>query len=907
MLNWRIVCFILCISFVWGKKQPVVENTPNCGPSQKRLADGTCGLLTDDDVLRGIHFLANPPRTQCKNITIAQDLGVCEDKLPKPPKQCVVWSLITSYWCVHIGSLNFEKYWASRGCSVTVYHFIPFIKGNGCNIPDGTWNEHPNSRFVRLDLWAAKCYACFHKLMEGFLEQENGHVDVLKIQAREGVYEDFDNIPLSEMADWFHRIPHVAQAFDQIVFSTPMNTNTLIDALGREAEHGWNMYATTQFLSAFQAFYVSPTIGSKKLQPLQYDHLLHQANTSTEYSYYQTSYLRILDSTVKQQNIDQIAKWKPHPPPRALLGKVPAYCKVPSEEEDTMMQDWIAEELLARCHPTRLAVNCVRTRRYAPIIPCQEELMNTLAEDYAVSKGWCNFNHPSANIPYLTKVDAGAATAFQKPSFSKEDGKIRLAFFFTVYADATFVKRLFHHLYSPNHYYLFHIDPTGSSVEFEEELRTLSKEYSNVFFAKDVPIVYGASTATILLTKAMAWFYHFTKGWDYFIPLTGSDYPMIPLARMEQIFLFQQPPMPFIMGWTPGTSTHIFRLTKTHPIFAHHPEIVKSIKAVSDERGNILGSVPMEYRSNNFGPPLFCNGRSSFYHLDNRFNKSYNNPRMHDTQWLFPRDIYSKKGKAIAEEVPDKATSSFDGIWRVWKKSDPATTGAYDVKSIAYIIMSEEGKKYYHFFKHMLLGSEEHYQVSLLYNWPRTRLFIQTLSAQIVWNTWKLGLWEPSGGFLTHTHFLTMNEWDILYGFAMRGMMFARKFNTKKTPQLLDEIDRRILHNKTTEAGLYWPGFFEVDTESFSRVWVKAHRVNSSRPDSIHRASAEKIIDTYRKLILERPADHMITSGQGYAPIPSAGVGRSITRSTGVVAAGTENLVMGYTGKRNRNRGAKED
>ena len=65
--------------------------------------------------------------------------------------------------------------------------------------------------------------------------------------------------------------------------------------------------------------------------------------------------------------------------------------------------------------------------------------------------------------------------------------------------------------------------------------------------------------------------------------------------------------------------------------------------------------------------------------------------------------------------------------------------GAYDRESVEYIVNSEEGKKYWHFFKHMLLGSEEHYYVSLLYNWPRTKAFIQSLSAQSVWNTWKLG------------------------------------------------------------------------------------------------------------------------------------------------------------------------
>jgi len=132
--------------------------------------------------------------------------------------------------------------------------------------------------------------------------------------------------------------------------------------------------------------------------------------------------------------------------------------------------------------------------------------------------------------------------------------KVRLAFFFTVYSDAAFVLRLFSKLYSPTHYYLFHIDNSvgGVSSEFLQTMRQLTANHSNVHLCKDVPIVYGASTATILLTKAMHWFDKHATGWDYFVPLTGSDYPLVPLRRIEEIFAFQQPPMPFVMAWTPG-------------------------------------------------------------------------------------------------------------------------------------------------------------------------------------------------------------------------------------------------------------------------------------------------------------------------------------------------------------------
>jgi hypothetical protein len=114
---------------------------------------------------------------------------------------------------------------------------------------------------------------------------------------------------------------------------------------------------------------------------------------------------------------------------------------------------------------------------------------------------------------------------------------------------------------------------------------------------------------------------------------------------------------------------------------------------------------------------------------------------------------------------------------------------------------------------------------------------VQTLSAQAVWNTWELGLWEQSGGFLTHTHFLTLNEWQHMVGFSKRGMIFARKFNTHKTPELLDKIDAYIHNNASTDAGSMWPGFFEVDTWSPGKKWVAEYRFNQTRAANERRAA----------------------------------------------------------------------
>ena len=101
---------------------------------------------------------------------------------------------------------------------------------------------------------------------------------------------------------------------------------------------------------------------------------------------------------------------------------------------------------------------------------------------------------------------------------------------------------------------------------------------------------------------------------------------MVPLALQTLTSRLTNP-----SAWTPGTSTHIFRLEKTHPMFEDDELLRLSISTVTLERGKLLGAVPMEFRSNNFGPPLFCNNQKTFYHLDNRQNKS---GRVHDTMWL---------------------------------------------------------------------------------------------------------------------------------------------------------------------------------------------------------------------------------------------------------------------------------
>eukprot|EP01040_Poterioochromonas_malhamensis_P005249 gene5249-5629_t len=802
-----------------------VPTSQFCSYSEKLAENGSCISLNNLDVLKALHFLANPLPLPCNKLLTTHGTTVCEDNLPT---SCRVWSVIASDGCSGLGTLDFERFYASeKRCSVVILHF----QNSNESCLNTTFQEtYPRIELKRYDVWDELPPPNILMLQRPSIlsgRNENAYANL--------PYVMLSDIYLNSSASRF------VHSIDQIIFTVSYTSKTLTDGAERESENAWNIWATRELLHHYGAVSRREEAGPYKLRPLQFDHLLNQAKVSTQTSYYYITYMKIIDKSNQNLNEQRLNTWKPNL--KSLKGKPPTYCMVPSLKDDYSMQQWIESELKARCHPYALRKACNRARYYDGFVPCRQELMNYLAEDYAITKGWCDFHHKNARIQPLKVGNSRKNKDFTSFKAKRKGSSIRIAFLFTVYHDYPLIERLFNHLYKPYHYYLFHIDPSNNEIaDFLPKIRQLIHRYQeNVFLSTEIPVVYGASTASLILSKGMAWFLKNIKDWDYLISLTGSDYPLMPLTRLEKILSCQSPPMPFLMAWTPGTSTHLFRLQKTHPIFEQNTYLDQSIKAVIPERGNPLGIVPMVSRSSNFGPPLFCNKQSSYYRLDNRRNKS---GLILDTQWLFPRDIF-RSGYAIGEERPDFTTKSIlDGQFRVWKKSDPATTAIYNRKTVNYIVNSVE-------------GSEEHYYISLLYNWNKddkniTKSFIQTLSSEMVWNTWKIGLSEKKPGFQTHTNYLTLNEWDIIKGFSLRGMMFVRKFSSMKNMDLMNKIDREILFNESSDAGYYWPGFYEVDAKTLGKQWKKEFLSNRTKKDSIYKMDKNRVREIYSKVAQER-------------------------------------------------------
>lgn len=941
-MTFWVVLVLLAAFLVRGGKTKF-ERLPfselSCPPGQKRSnrdkALFSCLPVSTKDVKDGMKWMSNPPRLAsvegCKKKTTVQGFSVCEDRfqggalVPSDsgagaggePK-CVIWSVMATQYCDDVGTLEFERYWAKRGCRVELYQYMMYIDGKLCK-PKGKadeetsaayWEEAPNLHVHRLIVWARRCYMCFYKeifqMLYGTENDRSGGinngtviVDAMKFQSRiktQGgglgvdkyhplnvstspstqlgdIYSDvYDGVQYAILSDLFLYVPRFVPNIRQILVTVPFTKYSLIDNLGRETENGFNMYASAQLLTTFRAVDVQKAsldpldVESGNMRPLQLQSYLADVGIDSRTDHFFS--LSLVQLTVgelaaegAQSDSSVVHTTASEADPRDLEAVsspqpyfvLPDFCSLPKQGTAGIEKElrlWIEGMLQSRCVPERMWLPCERKRPYGPFLPCPQQLRDGLAFDYAVARGWCNFNHKASYIPPLESVaqpQSHFTTKTKLRDTSNRSPRVRIAFFFTIYADESYVRRLMQRLYSPDHYYMLHIDPTGSTKAFEEAMHAMVGELTagqakpNIVIAKEVAIIYGAATASILLSRAMSWFDNYASGWDYFVPLTGSDYPLVSLRGMERILGHRQPHMPFLMAWSRETSESIQRLrtavNSTRPSaqressqqqsqilqsWVSDEEVQSSIDATWKERGNkrFMGDNLMEVRAYSYAPPLTCNNAQGFYRLDARgFN---------GTQWLFPNDGVIKNGKGRAmtnhrgggkrRSKRNRASTgrglaeielhNFDGEVRLWRKSDPGTSAAYDRETVRYIVSSEEGRKYYHFFKHMLLGSEEHYYVSLLYNWPRTKDFITDIASQGVWNTWELGEWAAGvGGFRTHTHYLKETEMPILRGLSKRGVFFGRKFGSKNK-DLLDAIDQ-FIDSDGSPSGELWSGFLQ--------------------------------------------------------------------------------------------------
>lgn len=102
---------------------------------------------------------------------------------------------------------------------------------------------------------------------------------------------------------------------------------------------------------------------------------------------------------------------------------------------------------------------------------------------------------------------------------------IRIAYLILVHRLPEQFKRLFKAIYEPSNFYLIHIDKKANQ-EIGEEVKDFLKEYPNVHILKSEKVVWGGYSMVQAELDGMNYLLTMSEKWDYFINLSGQDYPL---------------------------------------------------------------------------------------------------------------------------------------------------------------------------------------------------------------------------------------------------------------------------------------------------------------------------------------------------------------------------------------------
>ncbi|PQA94071.1 glycosyl transferase [Chryseobacterium shigense] len=86
-------------------------------------------------------------------------------------------------------------------------------------------------------------------------------------------------------------------------------------------------------------------------------------------------------------------------------------------------------------------------------------------------------------------------------------------------------KKLFTAIYESTNFYLIHIDKKASQ-EIGEEIRTFLKNYTNVHILDSENVIWGGYSMVQAELDGMQYLLNMHAKWDYFINLSGQDYPL---------------------------------------------------------------------------------------------------------------------------------------------------------------------------------------------------------------------------------------------------------------------------------------------------------------------------------------------------------------------------------------------
>ena len=249
----------------------------------------TCVAFQMQDLTDVSQALLNPTRTPCNNITVVDDVAVCEDLLYARDR-CDMISVIASFDCFDMPALLFEAYW-SRRCSVTILHYtVSFQAQSRCQQILG---ELPPMSYRRIHAWTSQCLLCglLSPIPAGLYTPYSQslyppsafrQIDFLKLHSANTSLagkEFDDSIQFKILSDLYLFGQRSLGNISQISLRIPVRTGTGSDAeevQWPEAYPGdtgelWSRWAAQQRLATYSVFHSRsfdiPTNEEHRLQP----------------------------------------------------------------------------------------------------------------------------------------------------------------------------------------------------------------------------------------------------------------------------------------------------------------------------------------------------------------------------------------------------------------------------------------------------------------------------------------------------------------------------------------------------------------------------------------------------------------------------------------------------------------
>lgn len=102
---------------------------------------------------------------------------------------------------------------------------------------------------------------------------------------------------------------------------------------------------------------------------------------------------------------------------------------------------------------------------------------------------------------------------------------ISIAYLILVHRLPNQFKKLFKAIYDPSNFYLIHIDKKASQ-QIGEDVKNFLKDYLNVHILDSENVIWGGYSMVQAELDGMKYLLEMNKKWDYFINLSGRDFPL---------------------------------------------------------------------------------------------------------------------------------------------------------------------------------------------------------------------------------------------------------------------------------------------------------------------------------------------------------------------------------------------